>query len=199
MSEQYATAFGVYPDRIGIRGALTVLKKEGFSNSEISVLFRECRGVRSTGPATNAKASERGMAGHRASVSIGGAFGWLAGIGPIVVPGQGPFVAAGPIMVALQGAGKDSSIGGVVGALVEMGVPENEAKQYDGRLGSSWILLSVRCTDLKCISKAKQILGETRAENVVSTIDRDADSINLDRSGSSSLNNGPIPRSHIVN
>jgi len=49
-------------------------------------------------------------------------------------PGLGPFIAAGPIMAGLAGLGVGGAVGGVTGALIGMGIPEFEAKRYEGRL-----------------------------------------------------------------
>ena len=55
------------------------------------------------------------------------------GIGALAIPGVGPFIAAGPIMAALAGAGVGAAVGGLTGALVGMGIPEYEAKRYEGK------------------------------------------------------------------
>jgi hypothetical protein len=64
----------------------------------------------------------------------GGALGWLAGIGALAIPGVGPFIAAGPIMAALAGVGAGAVTGGLVGGLTGLGMPEYEAKRYEGRI-----------------------------------------------------------------
>ena len=61
------------------------------------------------------------------------AFGWLAGAGSIALPGLAPFVAAGPILAALGGLGLGATVGGIAGALVGYGIPEFEAKRYEGK------------------------------------------------------------------
>src|SRR5262249_40510566 len=87
---------------------------------------------------------------------IGGALGWLAGIGALAIPGLGPFIAAGPIMAALAGVGAGGAIGGIAGALIGMGIPEYEAKRYEGRVKEGGILLSVHCDDSKWTKRAKR-------------------------------------------
>jgi hypothetical protein len=118
-------------------------------------------------------------------VVIGGALGWLVGIGSLAIPGLGPFIAAGPIMAALAGAGLGGTVGGVVGALIGMGIPEYEAKRYEGRIKGGEILLSVHCDDSQWTKKAKKILEETGAEDVSSTGEASADYAESDR---------PMPR-----
>ena len=80
---------------------------------------------------------------------IGGTLGLLAGVGLLAIPGLGPFIAAGPIMAGLAGLGVGGAVGGVTGALIGMGIPEFEAKRYEGRLQKGGILLSVHVIRLR--------------------------------------------------
>ena len=95
--------------------------------------------------------------------------GWLVGIGALAIPGLGPFIAAGPIMAALAGAGVGGAVGGLTGALVGMGIPEYEAKRYEGRVKDGGILLSVHSDTSDEISRAKKILEGTNAQDISST------------------------------
>src|ERR1035438_9111534 len=90
------------------------------------------------------KAPEGVAAGASAGGASGGTLGLLVGIGALVIPGLGPFIAAGPIMSALAGIGAGGAVGGFVGALAGMGIPEYEAKRYDGRVRQGGILGSVQ-------------------------------------------------------
>ena len=54
-------------------------------------------------------------------------------------------------------------MGGLVGALVGMGIPEYEAKRYEGRIKEGGILLSVHCDNSDWVGKAKNLLKETGA------------------------------------
>jgi uncharacterized membrane protein len=106
---------------------------------------------------------------------VGGALGWLAGIGALAIPGVGPFIAAGPIMAALAGVGVGGAVGGLTGALIGMGIPEFEAKRYEGRIKEGGILLSVHCDDSDWTKRAKEILENTGAQDVTSTAEAKAD------------------------
>jgi hypothetical protein len=92
----------------------------------------------------------------------------LAGIGLLAIPGLGPFLAAGPIMAGLAGLGVGGAVGGITGALIGLGIPEFEAKRYEGRLKKGGILLSVHCDTSDEIKRAKNILKETNGEDVSS-------------------------------
>ena len=97
---------------------------------------------------------------------LGGALGWLAGIGALAIPGVGPFIAAGPIMAALAGVGVGGAVGGLIGALVGMGIPEYEAKRYEGRVRQGGVLLSVHADNSDWVKRAKDLLRDTGAEDI---------------------------------
>jgi hypothetical protein len=102
-------------------------------------------------------------------VVLGGVMGWLLGVGALAIPGIGPFIAAGPIMAALAGAGVAGTIGGIAGALIGMGIPEYEAKRYEGRVKDGGILLSVHSNTSDETKRAKLILEATGAQDISST------------------------------
>src|SRR5262245_6919916 len=109
------------------------LKSSGFSPNDISVLFPDKASSREFAHEKNTKAPEGAATGAGTGGAVGGVLGWLAGIGALAIPGVGPFIAAGPIMAALSGAAVGAAVGGITGALVGMGIPEYEAKRYEGR------------------------------------------------------------------
>jgi hypothetical protein len=101
--------------------------------------------------------------------------GWLAGIGALAIPGIGPLIAAGPIIGMLAGAGAAGAAGGVVGGLVGLGLPEYEAKRYQGRIKEGGILLSVHSDDSEWTDRAKKILEVTGADDISSASEAKAD------------------------
>src|ERR1041384_8526361 len=78
------------------------LKVAGFEDNAISVLCPDKTGSKDFAHEHHTKAPEGATAGAGAGGLVGGALGWLAGIGALAVPGVGPFLAAGPIMAALS-------------------------------------------------------------------------------------------------
>src|SRR6266404_7569893 len=158
--------YGLYKDQSGVEEAVEALKDAGFRNTDISVLLPQNIGSKDFGHKKNTKAPEGAVAGGGSGSAIGGTLGWLAGIGMLAIPGVGPFIAAGPIVAALAGAGAGGVVGGITGALIGMGIPEYEAKRYEGRVKEGGLLLSVHCDDSKWVKKAKEILEETGAEDV---------------------------------
>ena len=181
MAGKNTAAFGIYVDRLAVENAVDKLKINGYRNTDISVLFPENIGTKDFAHEKHTKAPEGATTGAGTGVVIGGALGWLAGIGSLAIPGVGPLIAAGPIVAALAGAGAGGTLGGIVGALVGMGIPEYEAKRYEGRVKSGSILLSVHCDNSEWTKRAKQILEDTGAEDVSSAGESGADFSKSDR------------------
>src|SRR6185437_7823358 len=169
MTGKNTAVFGIYPNRTSVDSAADDLKAAGFRNTDISVLFPDKTGTKDFAHEKNTKAPEGASTGAGTGAVLGGGLGWLAGIGALAIPGLGPFIAAGPIMAALAGAGLGGAVGGVTGALIGMVIPEYEAKRYEGRVKDGGILLSVHSDDSQWTKKAKEILEHTGAEDVSST------------------------------
>jgi hypothetical protein len=142
------------------------LKVAGFSNNDISALLPDKRGTKDFAHEHNTKAPEGATTGGVAGLGVGAALGWLAGIGALAIPGAGPFIAAGPIMAALGGAAVGTAAGGVIGALVGMGIPEFEAKRYDAKIREGNILISVHTEDGKQRDVAKDIFKRLGADDI---------------------------------
>src|SRR3954453_11719861 len=145
MAGKNTAVFGIYPDRVSVEEAVEHLRSAGFRNTDISVLFPDNQGTKDFAHEKNTKAPEGATTGVVAGGITGGVLGWLTGIGALAIPGLGPFVAAGPIVAALAGAGAVGTLCGIVGALVGMGIPEYEAKRYEGRIREGGVLISVHC------------------------------------------------------
>jgi hypothetical protein len=184
MTGKNISVFGIYRDAVALDRGLERLRSVGFRNTDVSVLMPENLGTKDFAPKKETKAPEGATTGGVTGGVIGGALGWLAGIGALAIPGLGPFIAAGPIMGLLAGAGAGGAIGGLVGSLVGMGIPEYEAKRYEGRIRSGGILTSVHCDDSEWVKRAKKILEETGAEQISATGEAAADYASSDRPGS---------------
>ena len=142
------------------------LKTSNFSNNDISVLFPDKETNRDFAHEKNTKAPEGAVTGAGTGGVLGGALGWLVGIGALAIPGVGPFIAAGPIMAALSGAAIGAAAGGVAGALIGMGIPEIEAKRFEGKIKDGNILISVHAESSNEISRAKEIFKAAGAEDI---------------------------------
>ena len=87
---------------------------------------------------------------------VGGTLGLLAGIGALAIPGLGPFIAAGPIMGALAGAGTACDVlaavagrcvapGPVHPAAIRVTAPNMAGSRLFHRHGARLLDWSVRC------------------------------------------------------
>jgi hypothetical protein len=167
-NDKRTSVFGIYTTRAGAEHAVDELIRRAFTPSDISVLVPEGGGVRDLATEKHTKAPEGTTTGATTGGVIGGTLGLLAGIGALAIPGLGPFIAAGPIMATLAGVGAGGAVGGLIGALAGMGMPEYEAKRYEGRMKNGGILLSAHCTTSKQIEIAKDVLKATGAEDISS-------------------------------
>ena len=148
---------------------VTQLREAGFSSDDISVLFSDKGGSHDFAHEHNTKAPEGATAGGVAGMGAGAILGWLAGIGTLAIPGVGPFMAAGPIMAALSGAAIGGATGGIIGALVGFGIPEYEAKRYEGKVRAGNILISVHTVESRERERAKTIFERAGAEDIASS------------------------------
>jgi hypothetical protein len=185
MAGKNTSVLGIYNSREAVERAVDALREAGFRSTDISVLFPANVGSKDFAHEKGTKAPEGAAAGGGTGAVVGGALGWLAGIGALAIPGLGPFIAAGPIMAALAGTAVGGAVGGVAGALIGMGIPEYEAKRYEGRVQKGSILLSVHSDDSVWTKLAKEVLERTGAEDISSTSETPGDYQNSDR---------PMPR-----
>jgi hypothetical protein len=145
------------------------LKIAGFSNNDISVLMPDTAGTKTFAVDNETKAPEGAAAGAGAGAALGGGLGWLVGIGALAIPGLGPLIAAGPIMAALTGMAVGGTLGGMTGALVGMGIPEYEAKRYEGQIKGGRVLIAVHSDDSNETDRAKEIFKAAAAEDISTT------------------------------
>lgn len=142
------------------------LRTAEFSNNDISVLFPDKGTTRDFAYEKNTKAPEGAVAGAGTGAAIGGALGWVAGIGALAIPGVGPFIAAGPIIAALSGVAVGATLGGIAGGLIGLGIPEMEAKRFEGKVKAGSILISVHTESSEEITRAKEIYTKAGAQDI---------------------------------
>ena len=181
MGAKSTAVFGIYPDQLSVEDAVDSLRENGFRNTDISVLFPDNQGNKDFAYEKGTKAPEGATLGASSGAVIGGTLGWLAGIGALAIPGLGPYIAAGPIMGMLGGIGAGGVVGGISGALTGLGVPEYEAKRYEGRIRNGGILLSLHANDADWVSRAKRMLSETGAQEIGSAGELKSDYASSDR------------------
>ena len=169
------SVFGIFKNQAALSRTIDILKSQNFRNSDISVLMQSSEGTKDIAIQKNTKAPEGATTGALSGAVAGGAFGWLVGAGALAIPGLGPFIAAGPIMAAIAGAGVGGTVGGVAGGLIGLGIPEFEAKRFEGYIKDGGLLISVHVDDAKWESKAREILEENGARNVSTTTEKKSD------------------------
>jgi hypothetical protein len=159
MSDRNAAVFGIYSTQPALEAAVGALRAKGFRSADISVLSAPNPGFKDVPhpePAPEA-------AGPSPAASVGSALGWLVGMSALAMAG-GVFIVAGPVMAALARMGQ--AAGDIAGALAGFGVPELEARQYEGRIRAGGMLLSVHTDDSEWFGRGKSILEETGAESI---------------------------------
>jgi hypothetical protein len=141
----------------------------GIGPQDISVLLPDRQGSRDFAHEHSTKAPEGAITGASAGGMVGGALGLLAGIGALAIPGVGPLIAAGPVLGALSGVAAGAVVGGLAGALVGMGIPEIEAKTYEGKVRGGNILIAVHTEDRQTQVAAREVLEAAGAHDVATT------------------------------
>jgi len=165
------SVFGLYTDYSSVENSVDTLKRAGFRNTDVSVLFPQHIVSKDLALEKDVEAPEEAPAGVKAGGKVGGALGWLMGVGALAIPGLGPFIAAGPMMAELKKAG--TAVGGAVGkltyTLISLGIPVHQAEHYEGHVKDGGILLSVHSDDQEWTTRARRIMEQTGAQHMSST------------------------------
>ena len=185
MAGKNTAVFGIYPSRLQVEEAVDLLRRAGFRGTDISVLFQDNQGTKDFAHEKNTKAPEGSTTGVIAGGIAGGVLGWLTGTGALLIPGLGVLIAAGPIVAALAGAGAVGTLGGIIGALVGLGIPEYEARRFEGRIRDGGVLISVHCDNHDWVRRAKEVLLQAGGQDIGSEGEKSGDYANADK---------PMPR-----
>ena len=89
MAGKNTSVLGIYSNYSTVERAVDTLKDEGFRNTDISVLFPANVGTKDFAHEKGTKAPEGATTGGGTGAVVGGALGWLAGIGALAIPGSG--------------------------------------------------------------------------------------------------------------
>ncbi|MGF7050537.1 putative membrane protein [Paenibacillus sp. DS2015] len=134
---------GVFDTEQEASRAIEGLKLQGIGIEHISVITKDREELKAITDETGTKAPEGVAAGAATGVVLGGVTGLLAGIGVLAIPGIGPILAAGPIAATIAGIAVGAGAGGLVGGLVGLGIPEDEAEEYEAYVNHGKILVLV--------------------------------------------------------
>lgn len=175
MAMKNISAFGIYPDQATVSDAIESLKNAGFRSTDISVLYPENLGSMDFGHEKHTKAPEGAVAGGGSGAVVGAALGWITGAGALMIPGLEQVAVAGPMIGMLGGMGVGVTLGGLTGALIGSGIPEYEAKRYEGRVRRGGILLSVHCDNQEWAKTARRMLKQSGASHISTASEARAD------------------------
>ncbi len=155
---------GVFHESYKATQAIDRLHAAGFSSSEISVLTSESTSDHAFAVKTGSKIGEGAAIGAGLGGAITALVVGLTAVGVVASGGLG-LVAAGPIVAALAGAGAGAAAGGLVGGLIGLGIPEHEAKYYEGVIQKGGVLVGVNAEgDRRAV--AQTIFKECGAETI---------------------------------
>ncbi|MEI9974667.1 MAG: DUF3341 domain-containing protein [Ignavibacteriota bacterium] len=161
--------FATFRDRPHADAGVKELLDSGFPEEDISVLLAENIGTKDFAHERHSKGPEGAVLGGVVGVIVGGTLGVLAGLGMISVPAIAQYLASGPVMDALAGAGAVGFLGAIIGAIIGLGIPEFEAKRYRGLIKEGRSLLSVHCDSSDWVTRAKRVLKAVGGRGVVAT------------------------------
>ncbi len=143
---KHATVVGVFATRTEAEAALRDLKAAGFKDEQVGLVARNASGemVDETG---ETYADEGAVAG----VAAGAGVGALVGLGVLsgVIPVVGPAILGGTLGVILSNAAAGAAALGIAGALIGWGIPEEEARYYEGEVKAGRFLVTVDAGDRK--------------------------------------------------
>lgn len=160
---------GIVESRAQAEALVSALQQSGIASSDISALFPDKEGSRDFAHEHSTKAPEGAVTGASTGGLIGGGLGLLAGIGALAIPGVGPLIAAGPLMAALSGAAAGAAVGGLTGAMIGLGIPEMEAKVYEGKVRGGNILVAAHVADSDTAKRVKGMFKNHGATDVTAT------------------------------
>ncbi len=160
-------AVGVLPNRFETENALLEIQSSGFPMDNVSVVGRNADGEELVAgvkvhKSIDNKADEGAVAGAVTGGALGGVTGLLVGLGTLAIPGVGPVLLAGAAATALATTLAGTAIGAggasLLGALIGLGIPDNEAKVYGDLLEQGYYLIIVDGTETQVLS-AGEILN----------------------------------------
>jgi hypothetical protein len=174
------TVIGLFQDVPDARRAIDRLKDYGFPDEKIGVAMRDRTQQEEMRADTGTKAVQGAASGAVGGGLVGGVIGLLAGVGAIAIPGIGPIIAGGVLGSTLAGAGIGATAGGIGGALIGMGLREDEAKHFENALKGGGVLVAVEAGPQA--TEARRILldagadlgpGQDLAQGRATTAERD--------------------------
>jgi hypothetical protein len=132
---------GVFDRREDAEATVRELERLGYPSEDISLVMQQPGSPAEIG--TGATEANKGMA---TGLTAGAIIGGLAGLAALAIPGVGAILAAGPLAAAL-GAMGGAALGGLVGAFTGLGVPKEEAIEFDEAVRAGGVVVAVKASD----------------------------------------------------
>jgi hypothetical protein len=151
------TTVGVFDDPSKAQQCVCELKKSGYRDDQIGVVSHNRDGS-STVARGDADSGTKVEEGAVAGLATGAGVGALWGLGILagVLPGIGPAIAGGTLGILLSSAAAGAAAAGIGGALVGLGIPDEDAKYYEGEFKNGRTIVTVQGDP-----------GDTRAEGML--------------------------------
>jgi hypothetical protein len=164
------TVVGVFDDWEEARAAIERLRDASFPTDQVSVLAADRKRAATLETETLDREQEGMVLGAAAGGALGAAGGWALGLATFAIPGIGPIIAAGPILAAIAGLAAGAGAGGLIGATLGSGIPEEEVAHYEGALNRGGILVAVAAP-----GREEEARGIMETSGAVQTERRDVD------------------------
>jgi hypothetical protein len=140
MAIERSTVVGVFKDRSDADRAVEELHRMGFRDDQIGFMMRGGEsGLVDSIDDNNNRAGEAATGG----IVTGGVIGGALAAASLLIPGIGPVLAGGILATVIGGAAAGGAIGGLLGMFTGMGIPDDEARYYEGEFNQGRILVTV--------------------------------------------------------
>jgi hypothetical protein len=138
------TTVGLFATREAADRAVEELRQSGYRDEQIGLISKDSSGKavkRDGSGSADTNASEGAAVGAAVGAAGGAAVGaaMLTGVIPVV----GPIIALGALGTVLATTAAGAAAVGLAGALIGWGIPEDEAKYYEGRVMAGQHLVTV--------------------------------------------------------
>jgi uncharacterized membrane protein len=163
MSEQ-SSVVAIFESHNQAEDAVRELQKSGFDMKKLSIIGKDYHTDEHVVGYYNA--GDRMMYWGKLGAFWGGLWGMLFGSAFFFVPGVGPLVVAGPLVMWIVGALETAAVMGGLSALgaalVSIGIPKDSVLQYEANLKAGKFLLILHGTPQE-VERAKDRLDDTEA------------------------------------
>lgn len=150
-----------------LQSAVRALRAARVGNSEISILAPRAEGLK------NADLAPDALRGAETGAIAGGVLAELASVASLVIPGLGPLVVGGPLVMLFVGTVGGTLMGGLTAATGDLGrlvgIPPAVAHGYEQQLAAGRVLLFVHYHTPDHKTRAIEVFEEFGADDIESS------------------------------